>query len=82
MTRRTYEGDAKRIEFADDLSDIVQDKRKNWRANPSNIKRRKRRYEKKNNQSVYSIWILDRMKFFCINKLYFSKHKFFYANNN
>ena len=30
MTRRTYEADAEQIETADDLDDLVQDKREGW----------------------------------------------------
>ena len=46
MTRRTYEADAERIETADDLDDLVHDKREGWRANSSNAMRRQRRYKK------------------------------------
>ena len=35
MTRRTYEVDTEHIETADDLDDLVQDKREGWRANSS-----------------------------------------------
>ena len=35
MARRTYEADAEYIETADDLDDLVQDKREGWRANSS-----------------------------------------------
>ena len=47
MTRRTYEADAEQIETADDLDDLVQDKREGWRANSSKARRRQRRYEKR-----------------------------------
>ena len=47
MTRRTYEADAERIETADDLDDLVHDKREGWRANSSNAMRRQRRYKKR-----------------------------------
>ena len=46
MTRRTYEADAEHIETADDLDDLVQDKREGWRANSSKARRRQRRYKK------------------------------------
>ena len=46
MTRRTYETDANRIEIADDLYDLVHDKREGWRANSSKARRRQRRYKK------------------------------------
>ena len=45
MTRRTYEADAEHIETADDLDDLVQDKREGWRANSSKARRRQRRYK-------------------------------------
>ena len=45
MARRTYEGDAKHIEAADDLDELVKDKRAGWRANPAKARRRQRRYK-------------------------------------
>ena len=47
MTRRIYEKDAALIELPEDLEDIVKDKRKTWRANPSKAHRRQRRYKKR-----------------------------------
>ena len=47
MTRRTYETDGKRIEVADDLDELVSDKRAGWRANPAKARRRQRRYKKR-----------------------------------
>lgn len=47
MTRRTYETDGKRIEVADDLVELVSDKRAGWRANPAKARRRQRRYKKR-----------------------------------
>ena len=47
MTKRTYERDAVLIEIADDLENIVRDKREAWRANPSKATRRQRRYKKR-----------------------------------
>jgi hypothetical protein len=47
MARRTYEADAEYIETADDLDDLVQDKREGWRANSSKAWRRQRRYKKR-----------------------------------
>ena len=47
MTKRTYERDAVLIEIADDLEDIVKDKREIWRASPSKATRRQRRYKKR-----------------------------------
>ena len=45
MTRRVFEEDAQRIETADDLNDVVQDKREGWIANSSKAGRRQRRYK-------------------------------------
>ena len=47
MTRRTYEADSEHIETADDLDDLVQDKRESWGANSSKARRRQRRYKKR-----------------------------------
>ena len=47
MTKRTYERDAILIERADDLENIVKDKRETWRANPCKANRRQRRYKKR-----------------------------------
>ena len=47
MTKRTYERDAVLIEIADDLENIVRDKREIWRARPSKATRRQRRYKKR-----------------------------------
>ena len=47
MARRTYEADAEYIETADDLDDLVQDKREGWRSNSSKARRRQRRYKKR-----------------------------------
>ena len=47
MTKRTYEKDAFFIEQADDLEDLVKDKRLNWRSSPSKAIRRQRRYKKR-----------------------------------
>ena len=43
MARRTYEADAEYIETADDLDDLVQDKREGWRAKSSKAKPRQPR---------------------------------------
>ena len=45
MTRRTYETDGKRVEVAEDLDELVSDKRAGWRANPAKARRRQRRYK-------------------------------------
>jgi len=47
MPRRTYEKDAQFIEVADDLDEIVKDKRESWRANSSKASQRQRRYKKR-----------------------------------
>ena len=47
MVRRTYEGNAKFIDEANDLDSYVVDKRINWRASPSKAIRRNRRYQKR-----------------------------------
>ena len=47
MPRRTYEKDARFIEVADDLDEIVKDKRESWRANSSKASQRQRRYKKR-----------------------------------
>ena len=47
MTFRTYEADAEHIETADDLDDLVHDKREGWRANSSKARHRQRRYKKR-----------------------------------
>ena len=47
MVKRTYEGNAKFIDEANDLDNYVVDKRINWRASPSKAIRRNRRYQKR-----------------------------------
>lgn len=47
MPRRTSPNDARFVETADDLDDIVTDKREGWRANAAKARRRQRRYKKK-----------------------------------
>lgn len=44
MPKRTSPSDADRIEVADDLQHVVQDKREEWRANGAKARRRQRRY--------------------------------------
>ncbi|MEM8536886.1 MAG: hypothetical protein AAGF56_03395 [Pseudomonadota bacterium] len=46
MPKRTSPKDAKRVEVADDLDDIVTDKRAGWRATAKKARRRQRRYKK------------------------------------
>ena len=47
MPRRTYERDGQAIESADDVDELVTDKRAGWRANPAKARRRQRRYKKR-----------------------------------
>ena len=47
MSKRTYERNGIRIENASDLDEVVKDKRSVWRASPSKLRRRNRRYEKR-----------------------------------
>lgn len=47
MPKRTSPRDAHHVEKADDLEDIVVDKREGWRANASKARRRQRRYKNK-----------------------------------
>ncbi len=47
MSRRTYENDAHKIEFASDIDELVIDKRERWRANSSKAIQRQRRYKKR-----------------------------------
>ena len=47
MSKRTYENDAMRIEIANDLDELVVDKRERWRANSSKVNQRQRRYKKR-----------------------------------
>ena len=47
MAKRTYEGNAKFIDEANDLDNYIVDKRINWRASPSKAIRRNRRYQKR-----------------------------------
>jgi hypothetical protein len=47
MPKRTSLKDAKRIDDASDIEDIVSDKRQGWRANAATARRRQRRYKKR-----------------------------------
>jgi hypothetical protein len=55
MPRRTYEKDAQYIEVADDLDEIVKDKRERWRANSSKANQRQRRYKKRLTKQLLNI---------------------------
>lgn len=47
MPKRTSLQDAKWVVFAEDLDDVVQDKREGWRATAAKARRRQRRYTKR-----------------------------------
>ncbi|MEM6760340.1 MAG: hypothetical protein AAF601_12760 [Pseudomonadota bacterium] len=47
MPKRTTLSDAAKIDAADDIDDVVQDKREGWRATPAKARRRNRRYAKR-----------------------------------
>ena len=47
MARRTYESDGLNVESADDVDELVADKRQGWRANAAKARRRQRRYKKR-----------------------------------
>lgn len=46
MPKRTSLLDAQEVEYADDLDNIVSDKRAGWRANAAKVRRRQRRYKR------------------------------------
>ena len=47
MARRTYESDGLIIKTAEDVDELVSDKRRGWRANAAKARRRQRRYKKR-----------------------------------
>jgi hypothetical protein len=47
MTKRTSIKDAKRVDNASDIEEVVSDKRQGWRANAATARRRQRRYKKR-----------------------------------
>ncbi|MEL6727401.1 MAG: hypothetical protein AAFP81_10645 [Pseudomonadota bacterium] len=47
MGRRTSINDARKIEEAGDLEDLVKDERAGWRASASKATRRQRRYKRR-----------------------------------
>ena len=55
MTKRTYEKDADFVEIADDLENLVTDKRRGWRASPANARRRQRRYKNRLTSEILKI---------------------------
>ncbi len=54
MPRRTYEADGRRVEVAEDLDELVSDKREGWRATPAKARRRQRRYGKRLTKNILS----------------------------
>jgi hypothetical protein len=52
MARRTSLQDATNIELADDIDDLVSDKRAGWRATAAKGRRRQRRYKKRLTQEL------------------------------
>tara|TARA_Y100000746_G_scaffold22425_1_gene17267 strand:+ start:48 stop:242 length:195 start_codon:yes stop_codon:yes gene_type:complete len=55
MVRRTREADAELVETVDDLEELVQDKRQNWRANSVKARRRQRRYKNRLTQELMRV---------------------------
>ena len=54
MPRRTYEADGQHVEVAEDLDELVSDKREGWRATPAKARRRQRRYGKRLTKTILS----------------------------
>lgn len=55
MPRRTYEADGRSVEVAEDLDDLVSDKREGWRATTAKARRRQRRYGKRLTKKILSV---------------------------
>lgn len=55
MPKRTSPRDASRVETADDLDEIVTDKRAGWRADPAKARRRQRRYQNRLTEELLRI---------------------------
>ena len=55
MTKRTYEKDADFVEIADDLENLVADKRISWRASATKARRRQRRYKNRLTSEILKI---------------------------
>tara|TARA_E500000178_G_scaffold347693_1_gene401405 strand:+ start:617 stop:790 length:174 start_codon:yes stop_codon:yes gene_type:complete len=47
MSRRTYESDGHLVVDAQDLDELVKDKREGWRASQAKARRRQHRYKKR-----------------------------------
>lgn len=52
MSKRTSPKDAANVNVANDIDDIVVDKRKQWRANAAKARRRQRRYKRLITQEI------------------------------
>ena len=52
MVQRTSLKDAAKVEVADDIDDLVSDKRAGWRATAAKGRRRQRRYKKRLTQEL------------------------------
>ncbi|AEP30738.1 hypothetical protein [Brumicola nitratireducens] len=52
MSKRTSPKDAANVNFANDIDDIVVDKRNQWRANAAKARRRQRRYKRLITQEI------------------------------
>ena len=59
MVKRTYEKTAKDLVDGEDLKCLVKDKRKDWRASPSRVRRRQRRYENRIVKRLLSEYVTD-----------------------
>ena len=55
MPRRTYEKDVNFVEVADDLENLVADKRISWRASATKARRRQRRYKNRLTDQIFKI---------------------------
>lgn len=52
MSKRTSPKDAAKVNFANDVDDIVVDKRDQWRASAAKARRRQRRYKRLITQEI------------------------------
>ena len=59
MVKRTYEKTAKDLVDGEDLNCLVRDKRKEWRASPSRVRKRQRRYENRIVKCLVSEYVID-----------------------
>jgi len=53
MSKRTSPKDAVNVIFADDIDEVVVDKRSQWRANAAKARRRQRRYKRLLTQEIF-----------------------------